>query len=852
MPTIPTEMDDSPRQVSAQAIAFFSAIGRDGPLAFRAIMDDKARKGMGVEQMTAPFDQAMQKLRRWNDAGYGIFVQVNASDGQGVTAANITAATCFFADFGGTPLENVDRLGIAPHVIVETSPGKRHYYWRVIGITLDQFTVVQKRLIALFGSDKSIHDLPRIMRLPGFLHQKNPDAPTLVTCTVTEGLAPYSISEFMMALTEAEKAHGTGASDGRSRADTIAALAQPKPGKAELAGAEAALRHLIGKDGLAIDDYSDWSRLGIALKNSYGDDGFALFLKLSSEDDSFNGEDNVRKHWDGVKTNRPAGQRLTIATYIAKAKEAGWVDAAEQSAGGGGGGKVKPDAASIILDQAAAAGDEIFLSPDGKAYVRVEQTQAGGKSRHVTLPLDSSEYRGILSLRYHEQQIVKTAPKDQVSAAVGILHARARQADVRHPVHLRVAHHDGRVYVNLDPQRSVVAEIDPSGWRIMDKEPPVHFVVGSRGPLPMPVAGGTLDTFGKHFNVSADDLNRVIGFLLSMFNAEGAYPILLIEGVAGSAKSNLGDKALALVDPPIGDRQAARFSMAEEERNLHIQASRCSMLYLDNISAFNAEVSDQLCRLASGAASSHRVLYSSAEEQLFFVRRPCIVSCIATPSNRGDLLSRSLRITATTLAKRRTEAAVWRDFDADAGKMVGFLLDCVSAGLRNGVAVAARVEAGELALPRLADFAAWVEAAGEPMGLEAGGFAALLNAEQERMQRKAVDGHPLIEALGAYFQNPGATIVDRTARDLRDMLGARVRFDSLPPVNQFSTMFRRLADGLRTSGFDVTEAFDKKRKVATFSIVTNDAFDPETLAGDSIARGSANTGGTPDDEPTPF
>ncbi|MEC3910050.1 PriCT-2 domain-containing protein [Sphingobium sp. CR2-8] len=818
-------MDDSPRQVSAQAIAFFSAIGRNGPLSFRVIMDDKSRKGMGVEQMTAPFDQAMQKLRRWNDAGYGIFVQVNASDGQGVTAANITAATCFFADFDGTPLENVHRLGIAPHVIVETSPGKRHYYWRVIGITLNQFTAVQKRLIALFGSDKSIHDLPRIMRLPGFLHQKNPDAPTLVTCTVMEGLAPYSISEFMMALSEAEIAHGTGASEGRSKADTIAALAQPKAGKAELARAEAALRHLIDKDALAIGDYSDWSRLGIALKNSYGEDGFALFLQVSSEDASFNGEDDVRKHWDGVKTNRPKDQQLTIATYFAKAKDAGWIDAAEQAAiSGAGGGKVKPDAASIILDQAAAAGDEVFLSPDGKAYVQIAQEQAG-KARHVTLALGGDDYRGILCLRYHEQQVVKTAPKDQVSAAVGILHARARQADVRHPVYLRVAHHEGRVYINLDPDKGVVAVIDPIGWRIMDEEPPVHFVAGSRGPLPMPQSGGSKATFARHFNVSPEDLNRVIGFLLSMFNDEGAYPILLVEGVAGSAKSNLGDKALALIDPPIGDRQAARFSMAEEERNLHIQASRCSMLYLDNISVFSADVADQLCRLASGAASSHRVLHSNDAEQLFFVRRPCIVSCIATPSSRGDLLSRSLRVTATRLEKRQTEAAVWRAFNADAGKMVGFLLDCVSAGLRNRAAVATRIEGGELALPRLADFAAWVEATGEPMGLEPGDFAALLNEEQESMQRKAVDGHPLIDALAAYFQNQEAKIEGKTARELRDMLAPYDRTNSLPAVNQFSAMFRRMAEGLRTSGFDVSEGRNGKRKVTTFSIATNDAFE---------------------------
>lgn len=199
MPTTTTDQEEPPRQVSEQPVTFLDAIGRTGPLAFRAIMDAKNRKGAGAQQISGTFAEVMQQLRRSNDAGYGIFVTVNATDGQGVSAANIVAATCFFVDFDGTPLDHVARLGLKPHVAVDTSPGKRHFYWRVNGITLTEFSAVQKRLIALFGSDKSVHDLPRMMRLPGFLHQKNPDAPTLVTCEAAEGLEPYPIEIFLAA-----------------------------------------------------------------------------------------------------------------------------------------------------------------------------------------------------------------------------------------------------------------------------------------------------------------------------------------------------------------------------------------------------------------------------------------------------------------------------------------------------------------------------------------------------------------------------------------------------------------------------------------------------------------------------
>ena len=40
-------------------------------------------------------------------------------------------------------------------------------------LPLDQFESVQKTLIARFDGDPAVHDLPRVMRLPGFYHHKH-------------------------------------------------------------------------------------------------------------------------------------------------------------------------------------------------------------------------------------------------------------------------------------------------------------------------------------------------------------------------------------------------------------------------------------------------------------------------------------------------------------------------------------------------------------------------------------------------------------------------------------------------------------------------------------------------------
>ena len=60
-----------------------------------------------------------------------------------------------------------------PTVVILSGHGV-HAYWRLVEpmTNLAEWTAIQKRLIDLLGSDKSIHDPPRIMRLPGFLNVK--------------------------------------------------------------------------------------------------------------------------------------------------------------------------------------------------------------------------------------------------------------------------------------------------------------------------------------------------------------------------------------------------------------------------------------------------------------------------------------------------------------------------------------------------------------------------------------------------------------------------------------------------------------------------------------------------------
>ena len=125
-------------------------------------------------------------LVKLNEQGAGIFITVNATDFKGRSADNINRIRSVFADLDGALLEPVIAEGaLRPHIITETSPGRWHTYWRIVQrevatdekaidgkITPEQFSAVQRAIAARYGGDSVVQDLPRVMRLPGFIHRK--------------------------------------------------------------------------------------------------------------------------------------------------------------------------------------------------------------------------------------------------------------------------------------------------------------------------------------------------------------------------------------------------------------------------------------------------------------------------------------------------------------------------------------------------------------------------------------------------------------------------------------------------------------------------------------------------------
>jgi hypothetical protein len=145
-------------------------------------------------------DELAVQLQLENGNGRGAFVVVNEG---GNKAQDITRVRALFADFDDPaklkqlPPGALAIDGKAPHMVVESSPGKAHVYWLVDNLSLGQFTTVQKTIAAHYGSDASVSDLPRVMRLPGFIHHK--DAPFRTRIIHESGEVPHPAARILAA-----------------------------------------------------------------------------------------------------------------------------------------------------------------------------------------------------------------------------------------------------------------------------------------------------------------------------------------------------------------------------------------------------------------------------------------------------------------------------------------------------------------------------------------------------------------------------------------------------------------------------------------------------------------------------
>jgi hypothetical protein len=213
------------------------------------------------------------------------------------------------------------------------------------------------------------------------------------------------------------------------------------------------------------------------------------------------------------------------------------------------------------------------------------------------------------------------------------------------------------------------------------------------------------------------------------------------------------------------------------------------------------QMSDALCRLATGGAISERALYTNTDEVLVEVQRPCIVNGIEDVATRPDLAERGLHVELEMIRDRKAEGTIWRDFDADAPAIFSGLLH----GLSQSIRMHRNIDLGRL--PRMADFAKWAAAGMEPLGFTADQFMTAYRANIETGLSAGIESSVVGRALMSFIRSHGQWT--GTAAELLAALSASVdesttRSPSWPKSPRgLSGAITRLAPALRHHGITV-------------------------------------------------
>ena len=182
-----------------QAQRFIDFIAPGEVVTFQTFDDDSNRKeNQLIRVLHGSLEQHAAVLDTVNRDGAGVFIMVNEGDNQGRSAKNVVRVRALFADLDGAPLEPVLATIPKPHLTIESSPGRYHAYWKVTDCPLEQFKPLQSAIARKFDSDPKVIDLPRVMRLPGFIHKKGEP---FQTCILSHNAdAPYTVAEIISGL----------------------------------------------------------------------------------------------------------------------------------------------------------------------------------------------------------------------------------------------------------------------------------------------------------------------------------------------------------------------------------------------------------------------------------------------------------------------------------------------------------------------------------------------------------------------------------------------------------------------------------------------------------------------------
>ena len=454
----------------------------------------------------------------------------------------------------------------------------------------------------------------------------------------------------------------------------------------------------------------------------------------------------------------------------------------------------------------------LFKDREGRTYVDVYERP--GQLETLELPSPAANEW----LRRRQYKIGGGAlSATALGEVVGLLRAKALyEASPTVQVFVRVGEVNGTIFIDRGAPDWEIVKIDAHRWDLISyRSCPVRF---RRDPqmaeLPRPVGGGSIELLRRFANVAEADWPLVLGFLVASLRPQGPYPLMALIGGQGDGKSTTARVLQRLIDPRKGDLNAP----PRDPRDLAAIAHGCWLPAFDNLSSVSAQLSDALCRLATGGTFGGRQLYTDFDQATFTAQRPVILTSITEVVARPDLLDRALMLRMVPIGpgKRAYEGDFWKAFQAAEPQILGAIYEAISVALKN-------VDSTTIANPpRLADFARWTSAALPGFGIAGADFLEAYEVNRQRSQEIALDSSPIADRVLSLANMGWEGTATQLLKDFEDSLPFIVtRAPGFPRSGRaVRNALDRLRPSLEAAGVEIGFGRTNARRVITLRSVT--------------------------------
>lgn len=449
----------------------------------------------------------------------------------------------------------------------------------------------------------------------------------------------------------------------------------------------------------------------------------------------------------------PVYQRMRAKAKALKVPVVALEKALQGAAGAAG---LAPAAAQQMMILAAfdEAGPELFIDAES-GMPSVELDFAGTRE---AVHLASSRFEDILGRLLADRHEDLPLSTSAIKGAVAQVRARAADAGGR-PSGRRLVATADTVWIDCGRLDRKQVKISAAGWRVVDPE---AVIFRSRASLSLafeppegtqtdlPDPGFVESQLGKLVHADTPRLRLLVVAIAYFLRGLGPFPLLVIGGPPGAAKSSTLSAIRALVDPS----RLERDTVPKNDGDWAVRAVNGYMISVDNISKIDRHVSDILCSLSTGGAFSTRQLYTTTELAIIAVQRPVMITSIADIVEFPDLLDRAIFIELDALPdSERVRDRVMIDRRREIPqKLLPHIFSLLSAIMEH-------VEGGGLtgeAPPsaRMIDFFHFAAAAEAVMEWPQGSVFATYDESRKIATLTVAEDNPILNALKRWFLTP--------------------------------------------------------------------------------------------------